>query len=141
MGSERGRSLELRASPDAVFTAALGLAQHADDSEIRAVHNEGRALIVRRQTKRLSWSKLVMIRVFPLDDGCSVNVAVQSLPEGAGGMLDGIRNGKMVEQYFDDIQGSLDGAIHAPATMIESHYVRDDGSTCPWADPDEFPEF
>lgn len=141
MGSERGRSLEFRASPEAVFTAALGLVQNADDSELRAIHNEGRALIVRRKTKRLSWSKLVMVRVFPAAGGCSVNVAVQSLPEGAGGMLDGIRNGKIVQQYFDDIQGSLDGVIRAPATMIESHYVRDDGSTVPWRNPDDFPEF
>lgn len=142
MSSDRGRSAEFPVSPDTVFLAAVGLAQNADDSVIRAIHNDGRALIVRRQTKRLSWSKLVMIRVFPQgSSGSAVNVAVQSIPEGAGGMLDGVRNGKIVQQYFDEIQGALDGTIHAPATMVESHYVRDDGSTVPWEDPDEFPEF
>lgn len=141
VGSERGRSVEFPASPDAVFTAILGIVQHSRDSEIRAIHNEARALIIRLGPKRFEWSKLVMIRVFPQSAGSTVSVAVQSLPEGAGGMLDGRRNGKLVDQYFDDIQRSLGGENHTPATAVESHYVRDDGSMVPWVNPDEFPEF
>ncbi|MFE6645503.1 hypothetical protein ACFVJS_02990 [Nocardioides sp. NPDC057772] len=124
-----------------VFRAALGVAQNDETCEIKAVHNEGRALILWRRTKALSWPKLVMVRAVESGTGSSVNVAVQSLPEGAGGLIDGRRNAKLVEEYIRGIQDVLDGAVSAPARPVVSHYVRDDGAEVPWDDPDEFPDF
>lgn len=141
MGSERGKSAEFDASPDTAFRAALGLAQNDEACEIKAVHNEGRALIVWRKVKALSWPKLLLVRVFQADRGASVNVVVQSLPEGAGGILDGRRNGKLVDEYLSGIASVLDGTTDAPASVVTSHYVRDSGTESPWVDPDEFPDF
>ncbi|WP_143055224.1 hypothetical protein [Nocardioides luteus] len=141
MGSERGRSAELSAPADMVFRAALGIAQNDETCEVKAVHNEGHALILWRRTKALSWPKLIMIRAVENGSESSVNVAVQSLPEGAGGLIDGRRNSKLVDEYIRGIEDVLSGTTSAPARAVVSHYVRDDGTEVPWDDPDEFPDF
>ncbi|MFD4325806.1 hypothetical protein ACFWQC_14295 [Nocardioides sp. NPDC058538] len=141
MGSERARSADLDVTPEAAFQAALGVAQHEKKYEIRAVHNEGQALIIRQKTKALSWPKVIMLRVHQKGSGSSVNVLVQNIPGGPTALLDGVFNGKIAEKYLGGIQGTLDGTVTAPATPVASHYVRDDGSELPWGDPDELPEF
>lgn len=141
MGSERARSADLDVTPEAAFQAALGVAQHEKKYEIRAVHNEGQALIIRQKTKALSWPKVIMLRVHQNGSGSSVNVLVQNIPGGPTALLDGVFNGKIAEKYLGGIQGTLDGTVTAPATAVTSHYVRDDGSEFPWDDPDELPEF
>lgn len=141
MGSERARSADLGVTPEVAFQAALGVAQHEKKYEIRAVHNEGLALIIRQKTKALSWPKVIMLRVHQNGSGASVNVLVQNIPGGPTALLDGVMNGKVADKYLGGIQGVLDGTVTAPSTAMTSHYVRDDGSELPWNDPDELPDF
>lgn len=141
VGAERARSADFDVTPEVAFQAALGIAQHEKKFEIRAVHNEGQALIIRQKMKALSLPKVIMLRVHQNVSGASVNVLVQNIPGGPTALLDGVFNGKIAEKYLGGIQGALDGTITAPATAVTSHYVRDDGSECPWSDPDELPEF
>lgn len=141
MGSERARSADLQVVPETAFTAALGVAQAEKKFEIRAVHNEGYALIIRQKTKAFSWPKVILLRVHQNAAGSTVNVLAQNLPGGPSALLDGISNGKIADRYLAEIQGVLYGATNAPATPVSSHYVRDDGSELPWTDPDELPDF
>lgn len=141
MGSERARSADVVDAPEKVFRAALGVAQSEKKFEIRAVHNEGYALIIRQKTKALSWPKIIMLRVHQNQSGSAVNVLVQNIPGGPSALLDGVFNGKIAERYLTDIQGVLDGTVDAVATPVHSHFVRDDGSELAWTDPDELPDF
>lgn len=141
MGAERAVSADFEVAPDVLFQAALGLAQQEKKFEIRAVHVEGQALIIRQKMKALTFPKVIMLRAYQSGSGSSLNVMVQNMPGGPTALLDGVFNGKIAQKYVRDIQSVLDGTIVALATEMSSHYVRDDGSELPWNDPDEFPEF
>ncbi|MEI7056055.1 hypothetical protein WBG06_09600 [Nocardioides sp. CCNWLW239] len=127
--------------PGVAFQAALGVAQQEKKFEIRAVHTEGHALIIRQKTKALSWPKVIMLRAHQNGQGSAVNVLVQNIPGSPSALLDGVANGKIAEKYLTAIKGVLAGTITAPATPVSSHFIRDDGSEHPWTDPEEVPEF
>jgi len=141
MGSERARSADFQVVPQAAFNAALGVAQAEKKFEVRAVHNEGHALIIRQKTKAFSWPKVILLRVHQNGSGSTINVLAQNLPGGPTALLDGIANGKVADRFLAGIQGVVAGTTNAPATPVRSHYVRDDGTESPWTDPDELPDF
>lgn len=115
-------SIAIPAPPDAVFQAALGVAQNSKNVTILAVHNEGRKLILREKAK-MSNPKFQQIWVEGAGQQAQFNVVVGSDPRTPKAMMDGRANQKSLKKLVEALRGALDGSAPAPVTPVANHYL------------------
>ncbi len=123
---------------DAVFTAALGVAQNTKNLRILAVHNEGRKLVLREKPK-MSNPKFLQLWVVESGGASELRVVVGTDPRSPKALLDGRANGKFLQSFVDSVNGALDGSAPAPVTPVANHYVQKKDEV-PWEDPEQDPQ-
>jgi len=138
MRSARQDSVTFATPADAVFDAALGVAQNAKNVRILAVHNEGRKLVLREKAK-MSNAKFQQIRVEEAGDKARLHIVVGTDPRTPKALLDGKANDKSLKKYLENVQGVLDGGVSAPVTPVSNHYLAKK-TEVPWDDPEQEPQ-
>lgn len=140
MRAVREGVIALPASSDAIFQAALGVAQQTKGSQILAVHNEGR-VVVFRWKNMMSNVKIVVARVGTSENGerAGMHVAVGADPRTPAALMDGWSNNRGLEKYVKAVQGALDGSAPVTTTPMSNHYMQKK-TEVPWVDPNEEPD-
>lgn len=138
MRAVREDVVALSAAPDAIFQAALGVAQQTKGSQILAVHNEGR-IVVFRWKNMMSNVKIVVARVGEDGGSAGLHVAVGADPRTPAALMDGMSNGKGLKKYIEAVQGALDGSAPVTTTPVSNHYVQKK-TEVPWVDPNQEPD-
>lgn len=123
---------------DAVFQAALGVAQGDKSARVLAVHNEGRRVIFRMRAK-MSNPKFHQVWVEAQAGATTLHAVVGSDPRSPGALLDGWANGKALKKYLAAVQSAVDGTSPAPATPVPNHYLQKKAEVA-WTDPHREPE-
>lgn len=138
MRSAHQESIAISKPADAVFQAALGVAQNTKNACILAVHNEGRKLVVREKPK-MSNAKFQQIWVEDKGDSAQLNVVVGTDPRTPKALMDGKFNEKSLKKYLENVQAALDGSAPAPVTPVSNHYLAKK-TEVPWEDPEQDPQ-
>jgi hypothetical protein len=110
--SPKQESITVPAPPEAVFHAALGVAQNSKSVRILAVHNEGRKLVLREKAK-LSNPKFHQIYVDGSAQQAQLNVVVGSDPRTPKAMMDGRANERSLKKFVESVRGARTG-VHLP---------------------------
>lgn len=131
-------SVAIPKSGDAVFQAALGVAQNAKNARILAVHNEGRKLVLREKPK-MSNAKFHQIWVEGQGDTAQLHIVVGTDPRTPKALMDGRANEKSLKKYLENVRGALDGSVPAPVTPVANHYLAKK-TEIPWLDAKQDPE-
>lgn len=138
MRSPHQDSVEFHQTADAVFEAALAVAQNNKTFRILAVHTSGRRLILREHSK-FSNSKFHRLSVDGHGEGSQLHLVVGTDPRNPKAMLDGRANAKSLKTYVSAVQGVLDGSAPATATPVADHYLQKK-TEVPWTDASQDPD-
>lgn len=123
---------------DSVFLAALGVVQNSKNSQILAVHVQGRKLVVREKSM-MSNPKLQQIWVVGDQSTAELRIAVGSDPRTKQALMDGRANGKSLEKMVQAVQAALTGQTPAPASPVANHYLVKKDEVA-WQNPEEDPQ-
>lgn len=138
MRAPRQESITIAKPADAVFQAALGVAQNTKGARILAVHNGGRKLVVREKAM-MSNPKFVQMLVEGDDSAAQLHVVVGTDPRSQKALMDGKANEKSLKKFVTGVQGALDGSAPVTTASVTDHYlVKKD--QVPWTDADQDPQ-
>lgn len=138
MRSAQQESVTIAASADAVFQAALGVAQQTKAVEVLAVHNEARKLVA-REKGRMSNAKFYQVLVEEQGEGAQLHAVVGTDPRAPKALLDGKMNSRALGKYVESVRGAADGSAPAPATPVANHYLQKK-TEVPWEDGSQDPQ-
>lgn len=138
MRQARQDEVTVAAAPDAVFQAALGVAQNAKNDQILAVHNEGRKLVFREKAM-MSNPKFVMVFVEGQGGSATLHIAVGTDPRSSKALLDGKANEKALQAYVEKVQNAVNGTDPIATEPMSNHYLQKKNEV-PWTDADQEPD-
>jgi len=138
MRAIRQETITVSQPADAVFQAALGVVQNNKIAKILAVHNEGRKIVLREQSK-MSNRKFHHIWVEDQGGSAQLYVVVGTDPRTPKAIMDGKANAKSLKKFVESVQAVLNGSASAPVTPVANHYMQKK-TEVPWSDPDKDPE-
>ena len=138
MRAPQNDTIAIASAPEAVFDAALGVAQNTKNLRILAVHTGGRKLVL-REAPKMSNPKFINVWVEGEGPQAQLNLVVGTDPRTPKALLDGRANGKTLKSFVERVQVALDGSAPAPSSPVADHYVQKKTEVA-WADPDQDPQ-